>query len=60
MREAVSRHDGVLSARRAYTARVLEAAARTGAPDYDVQVQEGSRWHPRALDVLRPVVGIKK
>jgi SAM-dependent methyltransferase len=59
MREPVSRHDGVLSARRAYTAAVLEAAARTGAPGYDVQVQEGSRWHPRALDVLRPIVGIR-
>lgn len=59
MREAVSRHDGVVSARRSYTASVLEAAARTGAPGYDVQVAEGSRWHPRALDVLRPVVGIR-
>jgi SAM-dependent methyltransferase len=59
MREPVSRHDGVVSARRAYTASVLEAAARTGAPEYDVQVQDGSRWHPRALDVLRPVVGIR-
>jgi SAM-dependent methyltransferase len=58
MREPVSRHDGVLSARRAYTASVLETAARTGAPGYDVRVLEGSRWHPRALDVLRPVVGI--
>lgn len=59
MREPVSRHDGVLSARRSYTASVLEAAARTGAPGYDVQVLEGSHWHPRALDVLRPVVGIR-
>jgi len=58
MREPVSRHDGVVSARRAYSAAALEAAARTGAPGYDVQVLEGSRWHPRALDVLRPVVGI--
>jgi SAM-dependent methyltransferase len=59
MREAVSRHDGVLSARRAYAAAVLEAAARGGAPGYDIRVLEGSRWHPRALDVLRPVVGIR-
>ena len=59
MREAVSRHDGVLSARRAYAAPVLEAAARTGAPGYDIQVLEHSRGHPRALDVLRPVVGIR-
>ena len=59
MREPVSRHDGVLSARRSHTASVLEAAARTGAPGYDIQVLEGSRWHFRALDVLRPVVGIR-
>jgi SAM-dependent methyltransferase len=59
MREPVSRHDGVVSARRSYPAGVLEAAARAGAPGYDIRVLEGSRWHPRALDVLRPVVGIR-
>lgn len=59
MREPISRYDGVLSARRSYTASVLEAAARIGAPGYDIRVLEGSRWHPRALDVLRPVVGIR-
>lgn len=57
MREPVSRHDGVLSARRAHPAAVLQAAARAGAPAYDVRVLEGARWHPRALDVLRPVAG---
>ena len=60
MREPVSRHDGVISARRAYPAAALDAAARAGAPDYDPQVLEGSRWHPRSLDVLRPVVGIRQ
>lgn len=59
MREPVSRHDGVVSARRSYPAGVLAAAARAGAPGYDVRVLEGSRWHPRALDVLRPVVGVR-
>jgi SAM-dependent methyltransferase len=58
MREPVSRHDGVLSARRAHSAAVLEVAARSAAPTYDPHVREGTRWHPRALDVLRPVVGI--
>jgi hypothetical protein len=51
MREPVSRHDGVLSARRAHPAAVLQAAAPAGAPAYDVRVLEGPRWHPRALDV---------
>jgi len=58
MREPVSRHDGILSARRAYPAAKLQRAAQIGAPGYDIQVMEGSRWHPRALDVLRPIVGI--
>lgn len=57
MREPVSRHDGVLSARRAHSAQVLMAAAHSGAAEYQVEVLEGSRWHPRALDVLRPIVG---
>ena len=59
MREPVSRHDGVLSARRAYPAATLQRAAQLGAPGYDIRVAEGSRWHPRALDVLRPVVGTR-
>lgn len=60
MREPVSRHDGVLSARRAYPAGMLQEAAQIGAPGYNVQVLEGSRWHPRALDVLRPIVGTRQ
>jgi SAM-dependent methyltransferase len=59
MRERVSRHDGVLSARRAPSRETLQKATQAGAPGYDVQVLEGSRWHPRALDVLRPVVGTR-
>jgi len=60
MREAVSRHDGVLSARRAHPAETLLAAAERGAPRYRVRVDEGSRWHPRAIDVLRPIVGERR
>jgi SAM-dependent methyltransferase len=59
MREPVSRHDGVISARRAYAASTLREAAQAGAPGYDIGVLEGSRWHPRALDVLRPIVGTR-
>jgi SAM-dependent methyltransferase len=58
MREPVSRHDGVMSARRAHPAGVLLAAARAGAPDYATRVLEGGRWQPGAIDVLRPVVGV--
>ena len=57
MREPVSRHDGVLSARRAHPAETLLAAARAGAPRHSTAVLEGPRWQPRALDVVRPIVG---
>lgn len=60
MREAVSRHDGVLSARRAHPASVLRTAAARGAPRYDTQVPDEQRWRPAALDVLRPVVGVRR
>jgi len=60
MREAVSRHDGVLSARRAHAGATLLRAAVEGADGYDITVDEGGRWHPRALDVLRPIVGIRR
>ena len=57
MREPISRHDGTMSARRAHPAEVLLAVARGAAPDYAPEVLEGPRWYPRALDVLRPIVG---
>lgn len=60
MREPVSRHDGVLSAQRAHPANVLLSAARRGAPAYRPEIREGSRWHPRAIEVLRPIVGVRR
>jgi SAM-dependent methyltransferase len=59
MRESVSRHDGVLSARRAHPAADLLSVAHRAAPAYQSEVREGSPWHPRALDVLRPLVGVR-
>jgi SAM-dependent methyltransferase len=59
MREPVSRHDGVLSARRAHPAADLLSVAHQAAPQYRSEVREGSRWHPRAIDVLRPLVGVR-
>jgi len=60
MREPVSRHDGVLSARRAHPAAELLSVAQRAAPAYRSEVREGSRWHPRALDVLRPLIGVRR
>jgi SAM-dependent methyltransferase len=60
MREPVSRHDGVMSARRAYPESVLTVAAEAGAPAYHARVIEGPHWHPLGLDVLRPIVGFRQ
>ncbi|MDQ7904875.1 methyltransferase domain-containing protein [Phytohabitans sp. ZYX-F-186] len=60
MREPVSRHDGVLSARRAHPAATLLDAARAGAPGYQVSCADGPAWLPRPLDVLRPVTGVRE
>ena len=59
MSEPVARHDGVMSARRAHPASVLLAAARSGAPGYAPRVLEGPRWHLKAIDMLRPIVGMR-
>jgi SAM-dependent methyltransferase len=59
MREPVSRHDGVMSARRAHPAPVLQAAAGAGAPGYSVRVIEEAHWRAGAVDVLRPIVGLR-
>jgi len=58
MREQVCRHDGLVSARRAYPGSALLRAARAGAPDYRLRIPQESRWQARGLDVLRPIVGI--
>lgn len=60
MREPLSRHDGVLSARRAHPARTLVSAAVAGAAHYEISCEDGSRWWPAVADVLRPVSGIRR
>ncbi|GAA5164916.1 hypothetical protein GCM10023321_54210 [Pseudonocardia eucalypti] len=58
MREPVSRHDGVLSVRRAHRAATLLAAARPALPGYEVSCVEG--WPPALTQVLRPVIGVRR
>ncbi|UZN03777.1 methyltransferase domain-containing protein [Cellulomonas sp. S1-8] len=60
MREPVSRHDGVMSFRRAHPGPVLLDAARQGAPGYDVTVTDGRRLRPRIHAALRPVTGVRR
>ncbi|KRE37759.1 hypothetical protein ASG73_08955 [Janibacter sp. Soil728] len=55
MREAVSRHDGNLSMRRAHPAAVLRDAVAAGAPGYSAECASGQS----VLRVLRPVTGTK-
>jgi SAM-dependent methyltransferase len=57
MREQVCRHDGLVSARRAYPPSVLLCAARAGAPGYGLRIAGEAGWRASALDVLRPIVG---
>ena len=55
MRQPLARHDGVLSAVRAYTADHLLSAARAGAPDFISAVYGTSLWGlpiPRAFSSL--------
>jgi len=59
MREQVSRHDGVLSARRAHTAQTLLAAAHAGAPNYEVRCIDGPRWRPGLSEVLPSISGMR-
>jgi len=57
MREPISRHDGVLSVRRAHTSATLLGAARSGAADYETRCTDAPRWRPRFTEVLRPITG---
>ena len=60
MREPVSRHDGVLSARRAHPAATLLQAARAGAGGYRTSCVDAPRRWPRLTEVLRPVTGTRR
>lgn len=57
MREPVSRHDGVMSARRAHPIEELAATAREVAPGYAVAAGPARLGR---LDVLRPIQGVRR
>ena len=59
MREAVSRHDGVLSAVRAHSAETLLGAARAGAPDMRFATFDGAVGLLPILRVMHAVVGVR-
>ncbi len=59
MREAVSRHDGVLSAVRAHGKETLLQAARTGAPEMVFAMFDGAVGPLPILRVMHAVVGVR-
>lgn len=60
MREPLARHDGVLSARRAYTAAMLDAAARRACPSHAIAVFDGRRERLPLLRVMQALIGIRQ
>ncbi len=60
MREAVSRHDGVLSAERAHPAATLLRAAREGAPEMVFAMFDGAVGLLPILRVMHAVVGVRR
>lgn len=58
MRQRLSRHDGVMSVRRAHPAAVLCAAAAAGAPEYRTGCRADRPYS--LIDLLRPVWGWRR
>jgi 2-polyprenyl-3-methyl-5-hydroxy-6-metoxy-1,4-benzoquinol methylase len=59
MREPLARHDGVLSALRAHSARVLASAARSACPNFAVGVFDGKPELLPVLRVMNALVGLE-
>jgi 2-polyprenyl-3-methyl-5-hydroxy-6-metoxy-1,4-benzoquinol methylase len=59
MRTAIARHDGVLSAARAYNGRTLTEAARTAAPRFAAGIYGARIWNTPLRRVFHTLVGIR-
>ena len=59
MREPLARHDGVVSARRAYDDHELVAAVRAGAPLLAPLVVDAAPGRNPLVAVIRPVLGLR-
>jgi SAM-dependent methyltransferase len=59
MRVALSRHDGVVSALRAHTDKLLVAAARRALPGFVSLVYDPVGLRPDVLTVIRPLVAVR-
>lgn len=59
MRTAIARHDGVLSAIRAYNARTLTEAAHASAPDFAAGIYGAKIWSTPVPRVFHTLVGVR-
>ena len=59
MRTAIARHDGVLSAARAYTASDLVAAARQSAPGFASGIYGAKIWSTPVPRVFHTLIGLR-
>lgn len=59
MRTAIARHDGVLSAARAYNSSELSEAARTGAPGFVSGIYGAKIWDTTAPRVFHTLIGVR-
>lgn len=59
MRTSIARHDGVLSAARAHSAKTLTEAARRGAPGFASGIYGARIWNTPAPRVFHTLVGIR-
>lgn len=60
MRTAIARHDGVLSAARAYDGKTLVAAARRAAPRFASGIYGGNIWGTPAPRVFHTLAGVRR
>jgi hypothetical protein len=59
MRTAIARHDGVLSAARAYSATELTEAAHGGAPGFVSGIYGAQIWNTPAPRVFHTLIGVR-
>jgi 2-polyprenyl-3-methyl-5-hydroxy-6-metoxy-1,4-benzoquinol methylase len=60
MRTAIARHDGVLSAARAYDGRTLTAAARAAVPRFAAGIYGAKIWNTPVPRVFHTLVGLRR
>jgi SAM-dependent methyltransferase len=59
MRTRIARHDGVLSAARAHSARTLLEASRIAVPDFAAGIYDARVWGTPAPSVFHTMVGLR-